>query len=158
MTMKTDREIAVARHMAAAHDACYQHTPFRRAVLYGMKTALGLNKFELPKQRESWVMLVKTICEQCDYIDYHDFRHRIPRAREPKTALDWGLLREIATRVAEWYDMPPLHKAVLSGMRIACAWVLELPAGGRVLEQLYQGSETDAAIGLAPVATFDRGN
>jgi hypothetical protein len=138
--MRTDTEIAVARHMAAAHDAHCAQNPYQRAALYGMKTALGMNKFEMPKTKDSWVLLLQTICEQCDYKEYHDFRHRIPRAFVPKTVDDWKQFREVATQVGNWYEMPPLHIEVLRGMRIACAWVMEIPGQGYSLEMLYQGA------------------
>ena len=45
-----------------------------------------------------------------------------------------------------------VHSFILMGVRSALAWILELPAGGRAMEQLLAGSQ------LTPViAPFDRG-
>lgn len=147
--MKTRQEIAVARHMAAAHTAVYDLSPYQMAVLYGIKTALGLEGFEWPKDKHTWTMLLQTICEQYKGDKFWDFRHRIPRHPfgQDHTQLDWLLFREFANSVHRWMAIPEPHEPILQGIRIACAWVLELPRGGQALQRLWDGEITAAAVG-----------
>ena len=46
--MRTKEQIAVARHMCAAHDEHLSQSPGQSLVLFGMRTALGLLRHKLP--------------------------------------------------------------------------------------------------------------
>lgn len=149
--MKSDTDIAIARHMAAAHDANFPVTPFQRGVLYGMKTTCGLARFQLPQDKNAWTLLLQTICEQFRPKEYWDFRHHIPRLHPTirKTEMEWRLLGSMADKCKEWFEVPRLHLPILAGIEIACAWILEIP-GGKALQMLYDGTETEAAIATQP--------
>ncbi len=148
--MKNSRDISLARTVAVAWEE-RQPTPEQRAVLYGIRTCLGLFRYKWPRDKERTYDLFHSICvnfrphERRPY----DFRHLLARSGVSKNAQDCTILRGMAARVIDEMTMPPIHGEVIKGMRIALAWAAELPQGHQALTQLL--AEEEMARVVPPV-------
>lgn len=150
--MKTDQEIAVARHLVAAHDANFKVSPFQRAALHGMRSAFAMNRFELPKDKYGWIVLLNRICDSYRAEAYNEWSPLVAgvqRSKVKREVIDWVLMRDMCAAVEREHVLPDLHRGVLVGFRLACAWVLGLPQGW-VVQQLWDGGVTGQAIGVGP--------
>jgi len=134
--------------MCASHESEPDTTPDRIAVLYGMRTALGMViKFTLPCTKTDWDLLLMDICGSFRGRNSYYFP-TVPKRNTPFGAMDFTLVREVCKKIINDYEIPPKDLAVLAGMRIGCAWALELPKGGWPLANLMAGNSLTPTMPL----------
>jgi hypothetical protein len=138
--VKARHEIINARILVSNVEYTAQCDSRTRAALYGMKCALAMCNFQLPIDQVSWEVFLNRMVANCDPLAYSAFGHGQPKVQAEKTANEWAVFRTMAKNVPDHL----LRNAVMLGVRLACAWVLDLPpqpgAVDRVLDGTWQGA------------------